>query len=31
MANEPRFLVVDANLSPDEIHSQVLERVAKLS
>lgn len=31
MANEPRFLVVDANLSPEEIHSQVLERVAKLS
>ena len=30
-ANEPRFLVVDANLSPEEIHSQVLERVAKLS
>jgi dTMP kinase len=31
MATEPRFLVVDANLSPEEIHSQVLERVAKLS
>ena len=31
MANEPRFLVVDANLSPEELHSQVLERVAKLS
>jgi dTMP kinase len=31
MANEPRFLVVDANLSPEQIHSQVLERVAKLS
>ena len=31
MANEPRFLVVDANLSPEEIHSQVLQRVAKLS
>ena len=31
MANEPRFLVVDANLSPEKIHSQVLERVAKLS
>jgi len=31
MANEPRFLVVDANLSPEEIHSQVLERLAKLS
>lgn len=31
MANEPRFLVVDANLSPKEIHSQVLQRVAKLS
>jgi len=31
MANEPRFLVVDANLSPEEIHSRVLERVAKLS
>ena len=31
MASEPRFLVVDANLSPEEIHSQVLERVAKLS
>ncbi|NCV80834.1 MAG: dTMP kinase, partial [Actinobacteria bacterium] len=31
MATEPRFLVVDANLSPEEIHSQVLQRVAKLS
>jgi len=31
MAKEPRFLVVDANLSPEEIHAQVLERVAKLS
>jgi dTMP kinase len=31
MANEQRFLVIDANLSPEEIHSQVLERVAKLS
>ena len=31
MAKEPRFLVVDANLSPQEIHAQVLERVAKLS
>ena len=31
MANEPRFLVVDANLSPEDIHSRVLERVAKLS
>ena len=31
MANEPRFLVVDANLSPEQIHSQVLERVAKPS
>ena len=31
MAIEPRFLVVDANLSPEEIHSQVLQRVAKLS
>ena len=31
MANEPRFLVFDANLSPEQIHSQVLERVAKLS
>ena len=31
MANEPRFLVVDANLSPEQIHSQALERVAKLS
>ena len=31
MANEPTFLVVDANLSPEQIHSQVLERVAKLS
>ena len=31
MGNEPRFLVVDANLSPEEIHSQVLQRVAKLS
>ena len=31
MAKEPRFLVIDANLSPDEIHAQVLERVVKLS
>ena len=31
MAKEPRFLVVDANLSPEQIHAQVLERVAKLS
>lgn len=31
MAKEPRFLVIDANLSPQEIHAQVLERVAKLS
>jgi len=31
MAKEPRFLVVDATLSPEEIHAQVLERVAKLS
>ena len=31
MATEPRFLVVDANLSPEEIHSRVLERVVKLS
>ena len=31
MAKEPRFLVIDATLSPEEIHAQVLERVAKLS
>ena len=31
MAKEPRFLVIDATLSPQEIHAQVLERVAKLS
>jgi dTMP kinase len=31
MATEPRFLVVDANLSPEDIHSRVLERVVKLS
>lgn len=31
MATEPRFLVVDAKLSPEEIHSRVLDRVAKLS
>ncbi|MEL0134936.1 MAG: dTMP kinase [Aquiluna sp.] len=31
MAKEPRFLVIDATLSPQEIHAQVLQRVAKLS
>lgn len=31
MAKEPRFLVIDATLSPEEIHAQVLQRVAKLS
>lgn len=30
MANQPRFLVVDASLSPDEIHQQVIGRVSAL-
>ena len=31
MAKEPRFLIIDATLSPEEIHAQILQRVAKLS
>lgn len=30
MSNQPRFLVVDASLSPDEIHQQVIGRVSAL-
>lgn len=30
MSNEPRFLVIDAALSPEEIHQRVLERIEQL-
>ncbi|CAB4563232.1 unannotated protein [freshwater metagenome] len=30
MSNQPRFLVVDASLSPEEIHQQVIGRVSAL-
>jgi dTMP kinase len=30
MATQPRFLVVDASISPEEIHEQVVSRVSAL-
>lgn len=30
MSDEPRFLVIDASLSPEEIHQRVLQRIEQL-